>query len=158
MRSPDTAMEAGEWTRNSPNSSPRSGPGTAGVTAASRSWIKSDVSAICVISRGLRQVEDHLQLVRVLKHPAAPREELRCKLFGDYLRDGPCQVGVRSKKGLQEPRTPTIATVGAGYDEGGQGEHVRFWAPDQGVGAMVEVKGTGRSDRVRERLRGQYPG
>src|SRR5215211_3073890 len=48
MRSPATAIEAGDWTRNAPNSRPRSGPVPTGVTTASRSWIRSVTSATCV--------------------------------------------------------------------------------------------------------------
>src|SRR5215212_5004270 len=46
MRSPEIAIEAGEWISSSPRSRPRSGPLPFGETAASRSWMRSEISAI----------------------------------------------------------------------------------------------------------------
>ena len=51
MRSPEMAREAGDWMRRAPNFLPRSGPVPTGVTAASRSWIRSETSAILVVLR-----------------------------------------------------------------------------------------------------------
>src|SRR5215213_6971340 len=157
MRSSDTAIEAGEWIRSPPNSLPRSGPVPTGVTAAWRSWIRSEISAILVILRLSRKVQDHLQLVGIHYFPSAPREELRSELCGDYLRDGPCPVGVCGKEGLQEAGAPTVAPAGAGHDERGEGDDSCAGVPDQDVGAMVEMEGPRRRDRARESLRGQHP-
>src|SRR5215213_6569508 len=46
MRSPEIATEAGAWTSSSPKSRPRNGPAPLGETAASRSWTRSEISAI----------------------------------------------------------------------------------------------------------------
>src|SRR5918994_2264638 len=46
MRSPEIATEAGAWTSSSPRSRPRNGPVPLGETAASRSWTRSETSAI----------------------------------------------------------------------------------------------------------------
>src|SRR5215213_715469 len=157
MRSSDTAIEAGEWIRSPPNSLPRSGPVPTGVTAAWRSWIRSEISAILVILRLSRKVQDHLQLVGIHYFPSAPREELRSELCGDYLRDGPCLVGMCGKEHFQEAGAPTVAPVGAGHNERGQGDDSCAGVSDQDVGVMVEMQGPRRRDRPRERLRGQHP-
>src|SRR5215210_8667824 len=133
MRSSDTAIEAGEWRRSPPNSLPRSDPVPTGVTAASRSWIRSEISAILVILRLLRKVQGHLQLVGIHGLPSASREEPRSELFGDCLRDGPCPVGVCGKERLHEAGAPTVAPVGAGHEECGQGDDVCVGVPDQDV-------------------------
>src|SRR5215212_1635541 len=46
MRSPEIAIEAGLWISSSPRSRPRSGPLPFGETAASRSWMRREISAI----------------------------------------------------------------------------------------------------------------
>src|SRR5918999_3687075 len=46
MCSPGIAIEAGAWTSSSPRSRPRSGPVPIGEIAASRSWMRSEISAI----------------------------------------------------------------------------------------------------------------
>src|SRR5918994_424912 len=143
--------------RSSPISLPRSGPVPAGVTAASRSWTRSETSTISVILCLLRKVQNHLQLVCIQKLPAAPREELGGEPFGNDLRDGPGFVWVSGREGLHEAGAPTVAPGGAGGDERGHGDNVCVGVPDQGVSAMVEVEGPRRRDRPRERLRDQHP-
>src|SRR5215213_3919226 len=135
MRSPAMAMEAGEWRRRAPNSRPRSGPVPIGVTAASRSWIRSETSAI-VLSR--REIQDHLQLAHVLKFPAAPLEERRRKLFWNYGRDRPRLVRERGIEDVHETGSPALAPIDAGYDERGQGDHLCVRVSDQDIGVMVE--------------------
>src|SRR5215211_9227546 len=46
MRSPEIAIEAGVWISRSPRSRPLSAPLPFGETAASRSWMRSEISAI----------------------------------------------------------------------------------------------------------------
>src|SRR5215216_3555246 len=157
MRSPAMAMEAGEMMRRAPNSRPRSGPVPIGVTVASRSWIRSETSAIRAAFKPLREIQDHLQLLGVLKFPAAPREERWRKLFRDDGRDRPRLFRKRGIEGIHEAGAPALAPVGAGYDERGQGDLLRFRVPDQDIGVMVEVIGPRGSDRPGERLRGQHP-
>src|SRR5829696_4985270 len=145
IRSADTAIEAGEWTRSSPV--------PAGVTAEARSWIRREMSAIGITFESPRHVQYHLQLVCIHKRPATPREEGGCEFLGNYLWDGPCRVRICGKKGLHETGAPTVTSIGAGNDERDQGDNVRFGGPDQDVCAMVEVEGLYGRDRPREGLR-----
>src|SRR5215211_464678 len=46
MRPPEIAIEAGAWISSSPRFRPRSGPLPFGETVASRSWMRSEISAI----------------------------------------------------------------------------------------------------------------